>query len=529
MGCIEDALSSVVKDILAGKNYEQLLAFYRLWFDILQAYPKIPSDPIMVKIWNGIWRTNAENAASWDKLTHPAVPLALRLASDVESDHILAPHSPGLQSRLCKLFLREFFLDNMKVAPYGAAHTKRDMSEFNMEANLIAHWANLGCVEEAAIRNHILQSLIYHMKLHDHQADALYILFNVAGATFEAYAEPSVVDRCFELLKSHCHSDSGKGKLIQVSAFFVKGATLEFRQKSQEVIKLRERNWEGLPPPPVFTTGKQKPTHANEKDASATPVVTSLGLPNWNPSPQVLPPPSLESITTRGADADSGPPTIQSPSTSIATLSDFTIADISDDETPIDPAVTIPHDTFYLEDGNVEVLCGSTLFRVHTSVLSFHSPTLRQMFAQTTLAAAESPNGCPRILSADTAIDFGMLLKAVYLPGWAVLPPHSYVDHFSDSCSVDFPKGIKCQISPHSRPSSEPRQNTRCPPSDLRYSKSSVKHTQRPSRVLLLPSLLEKVFSADKLLIRTRFSTSLSSRSSHRHCRWRSTWQLEGG
>ena len=76
---------------------------------------------------------------------------------------------------------------------------------------------------------------------------------------------------------------------------------------------------------------------------------------------------------------------------------------------------------FYLEDGNVEMLCGSTLFRVHTSVLSFRSPTFRQMFTQPSLAAVESPNGCPRILSPDTAKDFATLLKTVYLPGYVTL------------------------------------------------------------------------------------------------------------
>ena len=122
-------------------------------------------------------------------------------------------------------------------------------------------------------------------------------------------------------------------------------------------------------------------------------------------------------------------PATHSPSLSIATLSDFTITDASDDESPINPGVpddrppiddpmaTAQHETFYLQDGNVEVLCGNTMFRVHTSILSFHSPALRRMFAQANLDTAESPNGCPRILSSDTATDFATLLKVIYLPG----------------------------------------------------------------------------------------------------------------
>ena len=90
----------------------------------------------------------------------------------------------------------------------------------------------------------------------------------------------------------------------------------------------------------------------------------------------------------------------------------------------MDPTTVAQHNAFYLEDGNVEVLCGNTLFRVHTSVLSFHSPMLRRIFAQTNLATAESPNGCPRILSSDTATDFTTLLKMIYLPG-SVLYSHT--------------------------------------------------------------------------------------------------------
>ena len=184
------------------------------------------------------------------------------------------------------------------------------------------------------------------------------------------------------------------------------------------MIELRNRGWEGLPPPPVLTTGKQK--RAKQKDPAATPVVTSLGLPNGDIEPQI-PRPQPAPVTAPEVETISVTPVTQSPSISITSLSDFTAADDSDDEVPIDPTAVTPHDTFYLEDGNVEVLCGNTLFRVHTSILSFHSPALRRMFSQTNLAAADSPNGCPRILPSDSAVDFATLMKMIYLPGF-VLP-----------------------------------------------------------------------------------------------------------
>ena len=189
----------------------------------------------------------------------------------------------------------------------------------------------------------------------------------------------------------------------------------------QETVNLRESGWEGLPPPPMFTTGKIKLSGTKEKDPTATPVMTSLGIPNRDLEPQIprLPPP--EPIIPPETDMIAGSPVLQSPSISIATLSDFTVADTSDDESPLDSATITPHDTFYLEDGNVEVLCGNTLFRVHASVVSFHSPVLGQMLAKANLAAAESPNGCPRIPSSDTVADFTTLLKIIYLPVYAAL------------------------------------------------------------------------------------------------------------
>ena len=203
---------------------------------------------------------------------------------------------------------------------------------------------------------------------------------------------------------------------------------------------MRGSGWQGLPTPPVFTTEKPKPADEDQKDPTATPVATSLGLPSGDLDPQIPQHPPLESITAPGetdlTPASPATPIAQSPSISIATLSDFTIADVSDDESSVDPTIAdtsddellanptaiTPHATFYFEDGNAEVLCGNTLFRVHTAILFFHSPALRRMFAQTSLAAAESPNGCPRVLSSDTAKDFTTLLKIVYLPRFVTLP-----------------------------------------------------------------------------------------------------------
>ena len=198
---------------------------------------------------------------------------------------------------------------------------------------------------------------------------------------------------------------------IDVSELF-QGSVAQAKIKVQEVMKLRQSGWEGLPPPPVF------PIVMGQEDPNETPAAISLGLPNVDLEPQVSPPPTLKPVTVPETEVTpTSPPIAHSPSISVSALSDFTMTDNSDDQSPVDPTAITSHDTFYLEDGNVEVLCGNTLFRIHTSVLSFHSPVLCQGFSQTILATAESPNSCPHILSSDSAMDFTTLLKMIYLPG----------------------------------------------------------------------------------------------------------------
>jgi hypothetical protein len=198
---INPTLDSVVKKI-SDENYEESFAFYRFWFDIGRTYHQISPDLVLDAIFEN--RRTGSIGPDRSGLIQPTSPLILRFASDVESDPILAPHNVGLRSRLCMRIIQEFFNNNL-TAIWGNQMNYWDNAPMNFypDANLIAHWANLGIVEETAIRNHILQSLISHPKLYIHQANALVILFKVAGATFEAYADPSVVDRCFELLKDH--------------------------------------------------------------------------------------------------------------------------------------------------------------------------------------------------------------------------------------------------------------------------------------------------------------------------------------
>jgi len=253
------------------------------------------------------------------------------------------------------------------------------------------------------------------------------ILLKISGATFATYVDSSVMDRCYDLLKP----SNLAGRLVDINLAAVRALILTVRINYercglQEVLQLREGGWEGLPPPPILRNAQPDITAPKSQDPAATPVATSLGLPGVGEQSQPPVPPSpAPDIPSGWSPRSSAPP---SPSTSITALSEFTIADSLDDELipepetttlhepTLEPETITPHDTFYLDDGSVEVLCGKTLFRVHTSTLSFHSPVIRQMFSQANLTTAESPNGCPRIVSSGTATDFATLLKVVYIP-----------------------------------------------------------------------------------------------------------------
>ena len=73
-----------------------------------------------------------------------------------------------------------------------------------------------------------------------------------------------------------------------------------------------------------------------------------------------------------------------SPTVSISTVSDLTPTEFGEDieHSEGDPtAAPSRHDTFYFEDGNVEIVCGDTVFRVHSSIVSLASSKLRDILS----------------------------------------------------------------------------------------------------------------------------------------------------
>ena len=206
---------NILIDRISEQNYDESFACYRLWFEITQTHSQKYPDQIFDSLFDN--RGTKGISHNDHELIHSTAHLTLRFAGDAESDSTLGPYVVGLQSRLCTKILQEFFEANMEMVWSVERFQGTTPERFLADVNFIARWTNLGYVEEPTIRNHILQSLISHPgRPYDHQVDALIVLFKLAGATFEKYADPSVVDRCFELLRGHYSNNIGRNRLAQV-------------------------------------------------------------------------------------------------------------------------------------------------------------------------------------------------------------------------------------------------------------------------------------------------------------------------
>ena len=123
---------------------------------------------------------------------------------------------------------------------------------------------------------------------------------------------------------------------------------------------------------------------------------------------------NVESSPETYIEVPSGTPS--SPTFSI-TISDLTPTELDEDTgEESGRQMTTRHETFHFEDGNVEIMSGGTIFRVHSTIISFSSPGLRDILSRSALVHAPAPEG-PRITLTDSAEDFAVLLKMIYTPG----------------------------------------------------------------------------------------------------------------
>ena len=219
MSNLRKTLRDLVRN-LSEENYDRSLAQYRFWLDIGAAHGHINQDQVDSDAWE--IQHPKYNASP----VHPTAHLCFRFIGDME-DHLISRSASEYHRQSCASSVAWYFEQNLDLVKSGHGYL---LGPFLTNINFIARWANLGFVEEAAIRNHILQSLISHPRLYDHQADALIVLFKLAGATFGTYVNPSVVDRCFQHLMGHYGCHSAKGKLIKVRAPRIMKGSIELRQ-----------------------------------------------------------------------------------------------------------------------------------------------------------------------------------------------------------------------------------------------------------------------------------------------------------
>jgi len=232
---ISSLLAKLLYD-LSEKNYDRIFSAYRFWIELGAAHGTMPKDKLFTDIQNNTKPdllqasheelTNQRNTRpDWvnpragrlvgfnmslggldtfsGKLIHDNVPLLLRFINDAELDPVLSIYAKGLNDRWCRGSLQEFFRKNLYYAPGNrpTSVTSRNFCELYTSVNLIAHWVNSGHVQLEDVRDRILQFFTFQPTVHPHQLNSLMILLKISGATFAAYVDPSVMDRCCNLLK----------------------------------------------------------------------------------------------------------------------------------------------------------------------------------------------------------------------------------------------------------------------------------------------------------------------------------------
>ena len=152
----------------------------------------------------------------------------------------------------------------------------------------------------------------------------------------------------------------------------------EFREFHAVWLKREEEEQRGI-------AVVQEPRGEGEKDAAAvseveTPV--AFALRDLHVTIDIgIPPPGLHGIDPRsmlqdvvGAPSDAFTDDrvvmVPSPTLSISTVSDWTstVTGLGEDigECSVEQKLT-RHKTFYFDDGNIEIVCGGTVFRVHST------------------------------------------------------------------------------------------------------------------------------------------------------------------
>ena len=315
-------------------------------------------------------------------------------------------------------------------------------SGFPRAASFVGHLIECGLLDHDLVRRHIIKPLITHLGYNNSRAEAIYNLFVVAGNTLlQGLLEPGDVQVCFETLGTYCARTGGPeaaklnvrcdSRLNPLHCNLTRGQ--ELREIHTTWLQRREDEQQGgvVETEEANGVAAEIPTEIETRIAFVPQElpITAIDIDAPPPTSQTIVPASiLQAIELPSIlrDTDSFPEahvevptgTPSSPTLSISTISDLTPSELDEDIGEGSGERTFTrHETFYFEDGNVEIVCGHTLFRVHSTTVSFSCQKLGDVLSRPALLHAPMPEGCPRITVADTAQDFAVLLKMIHTPG----------------------------------------------------------------------------------------------------------------
>ena len=303
-------------------------------------------------------------------------------------------------------------------------------------ASFVGNLIEWGLLCHDLVRQHLIKPLTSHHGYNHYRPNAIYRLFLAAGGTLlRGLLESEDVRVCFETLDTQMSLGRIEGsdpENLQVGCAACPGASPRvdlfgqgFREVHAAWLEQRERDQSDA-------EGAGIGGEEVGGNVMATEVTGEIETPIAF-VPQDLPPTETDGSTTspifQGNTRSSSETfteiqanAISSPTFSISTVSDLTPTELGEEtENTVEQAAN-HHDTFYFEDGNVEIVCEETVFRVHSTIISFSSPKLRDILSPTTLLNAPMPEGCPRVVLTDSAVDFAVLLRVIYTPGYVTHP-----------------------------------------------------------------------------------------------------------
>jgi len=377
----------------------------------------------------------------WD-MSDPYARSVVRFLKEFHDAPNRSGRARSFVDKLCERILRWFAMasvENLGANNYPGLVASCGGYGFIRAASFVGYLIEGGLLGPELVKRHLVKPLTaHHYTNQDNgpkfvRATAIYQLFIAAGNTLLCgLLKHEDVQACFETLNTSniLGIDAGKLKVRCAAHLDASSGSDLFGQEFREIhTAWLEREKEKV----QETCAVENEEH--EEEGVESVVVAEVPAEVETPLafvPRDLPidaidigiPSSILHDMERSSETSVNTPAIalSSPTFSISTVSDLTPTELGDESKYGEGQIATRHDTFYFEDGNVEIVCGDTVFRVHSTVVSFSSPKLRDMLSPMALHNAPMPKGCPRVVFKDSAEDFAALLKIIYTPGCVTSP-----------------------------------------------------------------------------------------------------------